>query len=143
MDLLGLDNPTGGDRIANLGSVSVLVFEDLCRLALHPGAVRESSGLRVLSPAALAISKLLTWRLEKGLKDKLQALALIGELDEEPGFHAELRELATELNDDLWEDVVADAQVAFLGLGVDRSEGYAAFSALVEAGFQVLGDLRG
>jgi hypothetical protein len=38
---------------------------------------------------------------------------------------------------------VADAQVAFLGLGADRPEGYATFSALVEAGFQVLGDLRG
>jgi hypothetical protein len=139
-DLLGLEPPGQGDHITSLGTLSLLVFDDLSRLAQQPAATGQVDGLKVLSPAGLAVSKLLTWRLEKGSKDKLQALALIGELQADLLFRKQLQHLVGSLSGESWEDAVADAQVAFMELS--EAHGYAGFADLVVAGFEILQGLR-
>ena len=141
-DLLGFQPEPERDHIETLGDLSLLVFQDLCRLASQPLAIRLVQGLRVLSPAALTISKLLTWREEKGVKDKLQALALIGDLSGDASFLQELQTQLGALSEASWEDALADAQVAFLGLNPERLEEYGPFSPLIEKGFAILQGLR-
>lgn len=139
-DLLGLDAPGKGDRLLRFRGLAVLAFEDLCRLVQRPGAVREVMGIRVLSPAALVMSKLQTARLHKGVKDKVQALAMIGQLAGDEAFVRALREMAEDLEPPDWDDVLADAQAAMAGLDTEEARHYASLVDLVSQG---LGRLQG
>lgn len=68
-DLLAIDAPGLGDRVADFSHFSAMVFEDLCQVAAEPGAIRVGPARdRVLSAPALVLSKLRTWRREKGIK---------------------------------------------------------------------------
>ena len=77
LDLVGYSRQDAVDRIGGGKTVPVMVFSDLSKILSAPGSIIElpTQG-KSLSPAALAATKLLTVRLEKGSKDKLQALGL-------------------------------------------------------------------
>lgn len=142
-DLLGLDAPGLGDRVADFSNFSAMVFEDLCQVVAEPGAIQVGPDQgRVLSPPALVLSKLRTWRREKGIKDKLQALALVGELGQSAEFQAQLVLMVGRLSGEDWQDLLADAQAAFIGLGREEGREYAHYGPLVERGFQMLIALR-
>jgi len=141
-DLLALDEIGRGDHVVRLGGMGLLAFEDLSRLVARPRMVREVGGVRVLAPSALVLSKLRTWRVAKGMRDKVQALAMIGDMAGDEAFLAELRMLVEELSQEDWEDVFADAQVAFTGLETDEARDYAAFAELIGRGFSILQSLR-
>ena len=80
LDLVGYSECDRTDRIGGGERVRVMVFADLSHLLASPEAVVElPGGGRALSAAALAASKLLTVRVEKGGKDKLQALLLVAD----------------------------------------------------------------
>src|SRR3954469_15892249 len=93
--------------------------------------VELRGGGHALSPAALAASKLLTVRLEKGSKDKLQALLLIEENSDDPEFLDALRRHLLSFDAENVKDVLADAQVAAMAVKGDvmradvQSRGYA------------------
>ncbi len=142
-DLLALDVPGHGDRVADFSNFSAMVFEDLCQVAAEPGAIQVMPDQgRVLSPPALVLSKLRTWRREKGIKDKLQALALVGELGQSEEFQAQLKLMVCRLGEEDWQDLLADAQAAFIGLGREEGREYARYGPLVEQGFRMLIALR-
>lgn len=129
-DVLGTDQPGQGDRVAHLPSLAVMVFEDLCVLAANE-AIEEHEGKRVLSAAGLVWSKLLTLRLEKGAKDKLQALALIDEQSTAPHFDAQFKKLSALFSAMAREDALAEAQAAFASLEHDE---YASLRVPIERG---------
>ena len=94
LDLVGYSQRDVVDRIGGGTTVPVMVFSDLSRILSEPGSIVElpTQG-KALSPAALAASKLLTVRLEKGSKDKLQALLLIEGNATNHEFMSDLRRL--------------------------------------------------
>jgi hypothetical protein len=125
-----------------------MVFGDLSRLLSAPGTLVEvPSGGRALSPAALTAVKLLTVRLEKGGKDKLQALLLIEENSRDPAFLESLYTLLQLFHGDRIDDAVADAQAAFLAVAGDAlrandpAGGYAAMVTGLETGLNTLRNL--
>jgi hypothetical protein len=127
-----------------------MVFADLSRLLTLPRSTRElASGGTVLSPATLAAAKLLTIRLEKGSKDKLQALLVIAKNAADPDFLEHLRHLVTALPADRIEDAIADAQAALLAVSADvrlagpQAAGYAGMYRRLEQGLAVLLHLSG
>ncbi|MHB2016695.1 MAG: hypothetical protein ACYCW6_07080 [Candidatus Xenobia bacterium] len=132
-DLLAADTPGRGDHVIRVAATSVMAFEDLGVLAAA-GAVERRHGVRVLAPAALAWSKLLTLRVEKGAKDKLQALALLGEHVEDPGFHEHFLRLAELFSAEAREDALAEAHAALAELTQD----YGSLRARIEAGLEWL-----
>jgi hypothetical protein len=78
LDFVGYSRLDSIDRIGGGARLPIMVFADLSRLMAIPGAtVKLASGGRALSAAALTAAKLLTIRLEKGSKDKLQGLLLL------------------------------------------------------------------
>lgn len=142
VDLLGREDSSRGDHVADCGPVSVFVFDDLCRLTAESQNLEEHGGWKVLGAAALIFSKLRTVRLDKGNKDKLQALAVLGE-STSPVLPERLQTLAKQVGTEEWEDVVADAQAAFLSLGAASHDDYGAFLATVERGYKLLTALTG
>lgn len=145
LDLVGYSLKDAVDRIGGGPNVPVMVFSDLSRILSAAGAVVElPSGGRALSPAALTATKLLTVRLEKGSKDKLQALLLIEENAGAAGFLDDLRRLLNRFESDRVEDALADAQAACLAVSGDvmradaQSAGYAEMSKAVDRGLAVL-----
>lgn len=146
LDLVGYSRGgAGGDRIGGGGILRVMVYADLGRILAVPGATVEvGGGGRALSAAALAASKLLTVRLEKGSKDKLQALLLIDENATEASFLDALRTQLAGFPPDRVEDALADAQAASLVMSADplradpQSAGYVPLRDAAARGLAVL-----
>jgi hypothetical protein len=145
VDLVGYSRADGIDRIGGGPSLPIMVFADLSRLLSSADTVVEApGGGRTLSSPALTVAKLLTVRLEKGSKDKLQALLLIAENAAAPSYLESLRELLGRFDRDRVEDALADAQAAFLAVSADAArageaaEGYASMITALEAGLEVL-----
>lgn len=150
LDLVGYSRLDTVDRVGGSREVPVMVYSDLSRLLSADGSVIGlASGGRALSPAALVASKLLTIRLEKGGKDKLQALLLIEERSQDEGFLSSLRDLLAAFEPDRLEDALSDAQAASLAVSSDavraepQASGYVEMSAAVRRGLEILQDLAG
>jgi hypothetical protein len=148
LDLVGYSLRDAIDRIGGGQTVPVMVFSDLSRILSAPGSIVElpTQG-RALSPAALAATKLLTVRLEKGSKDKLQALLLIEENAGDERFMTDLRRLLSLFDPEQVEDAKSDAQMACLAVSGDaaradsQSSGYAEMSLAIDRGFSLLKQL--
>jgi len=125
-----------------------MIFGDLSRVLAAAGSTVEvpTQG-RALSPAALAAVKLLTIRLEKGSKDKLQALLLIEENESDESFLNELHRLLSLFDSDRIEDALADAQAACLAVSGDamradaQSSGYTEMALAIRSGLTILENL--
>ena len=128
-----------------LGEMERLGF----RLSVAGAAVPVPTGGRAFSAAALAAAKLLTIRLEKGSKDKLQALLLIDENRSDERFLSDRRALLDRFERDRVEDAVADVQAAFLSLSADplrsdpQTSGYGGLEKALERGLALLHRLLG
>ena len=145
VDLVGYSRADVIDRIGGGPSLPVMVFADLSRLLSSPETVVElPGGGRSLSAPALTVAKLLTVRVEKGGKDKLQALLLVAENSADPSYLESLRDLLGRFERDRLEDALADAQAAFLAVSADAArageaaEGYALMISALEKGMDVL-----
>lgn len=145
LDLVGFSAVDRIDRIGGGARMPVMVFADLSTLLASPGAVVSvPGGGLALSPAALAAAKLLTIRIEKGSKDKLQGLLLIEEHATTPGFLADFAGLLRRFEPDRVEDAVADAQASSMSLTNDmerlshQEAGYADFRRAIERGLAIL-----
>jgi hypothetical protein len=150
LDLVGYSRLDAQDRIGGGKLLPVMVFADLSKLLSLPASTLTlAGGGTVLSPAALAIAKLLTIRLEKGSKDKLQALLIIAENAEDGDFLEQLRRLIAAFPADRIEDAVADAQAALLAISADvllagpQAAGYAGMQRGLVRGLAVLQRLSG
>jgi hypothetical protein len=148
LDLVGYSQRDSIDRIGGGTTVPVMVYGDLSKVLSVRGSIVElPTRGRALSPAALAAVKLLTIRLEKGSKDKLQALLLIAENAEDEGFRRELRHLLMLFEPDRIEDALSDAQAACLAVSGDvvradaQSSGYADMSRAINDGLDILKNL--
>jgi hypothetical protein len=95
-------------------------------------------------PQVLELMRLLTIRLEKGGKDKLQALLVIAENAEDRDFGEDLARLLGAFGADRIDDAIGDAQAALLAVSTDvqvagpQAAGYAAMHRRLEAGFAAL-----
>lgn len=145
LDLVGFSRHDAIDRIGGGEGARVMVFGDLSRLLAAPGSTVElATGGRALSASALVTAKLLTIRVEKGSKDKLQALLLIEEQAEDPGFLADLRRYLELFGPDRVEDALADAQMAYLAVTGDpmhadpQAIGYLEMSQAAARGLEVV-----
>jgi hypothetical protein len=145
LDLVGYSRRDASDRIGGGKQLPVMVYGDLSRLlALRGATCILPSGGMALTAAALAVAKLLTIRLEKGSKDKLQALLLIAENGQDRQFVADLQRLFGSFPADRVEDAIADAQVALLAISTDvkiagpQAAGYAGLHRQLAAGFGIL-----
>lgn len=147
-DLLGHGDPDAGDHIGGAGVLRVMVFEDLSRIV---GEANATAGLpqggRTLTPAGFVASKLLTERVHKGTKDKIQALLVLSERQGEEPFEAELVRLLRGVEPFRLDDVRASAQDAFLALERDPTfsdagaEGYASVVEQVARGVEYLHEI--
>src|SRR5262245_23416059 len=143
-DLLGHGDPGQGDHIGGTEALRVMVFEDLSRVLSDPATTAKlPAGGRALTPAGFVVSKLLTERAHKGTKDKIQALLVLAEHEEE-SFVEEVVRLLADLAPVRLDDVRAGAQSAYFCLERDPSfsdsgaEGYAPVVRQVEIGLQRL-----
>jgi len=153
LDLVGYSRRDLADRIGGGKTLPVMVFADLSRLLSLPQATRElPSGGTTLSPATLAAAKLLTIRLEKGSKDKLQALLVIAENAENAeneDFLEHLQGLLSAFPPDRIEDAIADAHAALLAVSADvivagpQAAGYAGMQDSLARGLKVFQRLAG
>jgi len=148
-DLVGYARTDVPDHVGGGQRLKVMVFRDLSVLIRSPEAiVAAPGGLRALSPAAFCVVKLLTVRLEKGAKDKLQALLLMAERSNQPEFIEAFVRLMRTFEPGKTEDALPDAQAAALALHTDptiNSEdayGYAAFHRQVQRGLELLKGLE-
>lgn len=145
LDLVGYSQRDAVDRIGGGKTVPVMVFSDLSKILSASGSIIElpTQG-KALSPAALAATKLLTVRLEKGSKDKLQALLLIEENTRNEGFRNDLRRLLNLFDPEQVEDALSDAQMACLSVSGDatradvQSRGYVEMFQAVRRGLTLL-----
>jgi hypothetical protein len=145
LDLVGYSRNDAMDRIGGGKTVRVMVFSDLSKILSVSGSIIElpTQG-RALSPAALAATKLLTVRLEKGSKDKLQALLLIEENAGSEDFLSALRRLLDLFEPDRIDDALADSQAACLAVSGDvmradaQSRGYGTMSQAIDRGLELL-----
>ena len=147
-DLLGHGDPARGDHIGGGGPLRIMIFEDLSRVVGVGRAVAAlPGGGSALTPAGFVVTKLLTERGHKGLKDKLQALLVIAEHSADSVFSAEVVRLLSSVDPIRVDDALASAQDAFLGLGQNPAfadagaEGYVSSLPEVERGFVQLGEL--
>lgn len=147
-DLVGYSATDLTDHLSPSGPLQVMVFGDLSVILLDPGSVdRGPGGMVSLSPEGFCSVKLMTLRVEKGAKDKLQALLVIDERVSDPAFRKGLARILCRFDPDRREDALADAQAAFLSLQLDPgfrdhgAEGYGAFLKRAERGFQTLRDM--
>jgi hypothetical protein len=145
IDLVGYSLSDTQDRIGGGKLVPIMVYADLSRLLATPGSTVElPSGGRALSAAALAMAKLLTIRLEKGSKDKLQALLIIEENTGNEEFLESFRRLLRRFPADRIEDAIADSQAACLTISGDvalagsQAAGYADMHLAVARGLAIL-----
>lgn len=150
LDLVGYSKADQIDRVGGGPHLPVMVFGDLSKLLSAPESTVElSGGGRALSPAALAASKLLTVRLEKGSKDKLQALLLIEENAGDPEFLDSLRRILALFDPEGADDALSDAQMATLAVSGDvqrtdlQSSGYREMSDAAKRGLRLLQRLLG
>lgn len=150
LDLVGYSRRDVADRIGGGKTLPVMVFADLSRLLSLPHATRKlPGGGATLSPATLVAAKLLTIRLEKGSKDKLQALLVIAENAEDEAFLEHLRSLLLAFSLDRIEDAIADAHAALLAVSADvivagpQAAGYAGMQQSLDQGLTVLQRLAG
>ena len=94
-------------------------------------------------------SKLLTVRLHKGTKDKLQALLALAACSDDPAFVHAFVELMRRFPHGKLEDVVPDAQAAALAISLDTSMNshdggsYAPFRRQIERSLEILTRLEG
>jgi hypothetical protein len=148
LDLVGYSRMDAVDRIGGGRAVPVMVYSDLSKILSTDSSILElPTRGRVLSPAALAATKLLTVRLEKGSKDKLQALLLIDERSGDESFRKELRALLGLFDPDRIDDALADSQAACLAVSGDvaradaQSGGYVVMSQAIDRGLTLLREL--
>jgi len=140
-DLLGHGEPTAGDHIGGTGPLRVMVFEDMSRVVgeLNATAALPQGG-RALTPAGFVVTKLLTERVHKGTKDKIQALLVIAERAGDERFEAEVGRLLGTIDPVRLEDVRGSAQDALIALAHDPlfsdagAEGYVSTRRQVEMG---------
>src|SRR5688572_4821590 len=144
-DLVGYSFTDSTDHLSPPSVLQVMVYGDLGIVLGSPVSVhRAPAGIPSLTPPAFCAVKLMTLRVEKGFKDKLQALLVIGERRNESGFTRDLSEILTRFDADRRSDAFADAQAAFLALKQDPefrdrgAEGYKAMIAGAEAGYLAL-----
>lgn len=145
LDLVGYSRRDAVDRIGGGETVPIMVFSDLSKILSAPGSIIElpTQG-RAMSSAALTAAKLLTVRLEKGSKDKLQALLLIEENAGDDDFSRDLRRLLALFDPDRVEDALADAQAACLAVSGDVMRagspptGYAEMAQAIDRGLTIL-----
>ena len=144
-DLLGHGDPEEGDHVGGTEALRVMVFEDLSRVLGDAAATSVlPQGGRALTPAGFVASKLLTERVHKGTKDKLQALLVLAERGQDPQFEDELFRFFRDLDPVRIEDIRAGAQNAFLALERDPTfsdagaEGYLPVLQQVEIGLERL-----
>ena len=149
-DLVGYSTVDFADHLSVPGPLRVMVYGDLGIALSVPGStVSGPDGSVVLSPAAFCAVKLMTVRVEKGAKDKLQALLVIAERGNERRFVESLQSLLDVFDSDRRDDAWADSQAAFLSLKQDPNfrdrgaEGYLSFVEKAEKGFEVLSRLHG
>ncbi|HEX6900272.1 MAG TPA: hypothetical protein VF789_11185 [Thermoanaerobaculia bacterium] len=145
LDLVGYSRQDSVDRIGGGKTVPVMVFSDLSIvLAASETTLELPTQGRALTSAALTVVKLMTIRLEKGSKDKLQALLLLDENAGTPGFLEDLRRLLALFDRDRVEDALGDAQVACLAVTTDvvragdSEGGYAEMGQAVHRGLDLL-----
>jgi hypothetical protein len=150
LDLVGYSRRDLADRIGGGRTLPVMVFADLSRLLSLPDSTRElPGGGKTLSPATLAAAKLLTIRLEKGSKDKLQALLVIAENARDEEFLEHLKGLLDAFTPDRIEDAIADAHAALLAVSADviaagpQAAGYAGMQESLDRGLTILQRLAG
>ncbi len=143
-DLLGHGEPGEGDHVGGTETLRVMVFEDLSRILSDPSATAMlPAGGRALTPAGFVVSKLLTERAHKGIKDKIQALLVLAERRDE-GFAQEVVHLLRGLDPARLDDVRAGAQNACFLLATDPTfsdsgaEGYAPVARQAEIGLEHL-----
>lgn len=144
-DLIGYARADVPDHVGGGKRLRVMVFRDLSVIAASPDAiVTNADGLRTLSPAAFCAVKLLTVRLEKGAKDKLQALLVLAERADQPEFVEAFVRLMHLFEPAQTEDAVPDAQMAALAISPDATvntedaQGYAPFYAQAQRGLELL-----
>ncbi|MBN1420954.1 MAG: hypothetical protein JXP34_19440 [Planctomycetes bacterium] len=147
-DLVGYSKTDLTDHLSREGPLRVMVFGDLSVILLDLGSVDHGpAGMAALSPAGFCAAKLMTLRVEKGAKDKLQALLVVGERASDPAFRKGLVRILSRFDPDRQGDALADAQAAFLCLQRDPefrdhgAEGYGAFLKRAEAGFAALREM--
>ena len=148
LDLVGYSTTIRTDHLSPPGPLQVMVFGDLGIILACPASVaRYPTGRAALSPAGFAAVKLLTVRVEKGAKDKLQALLVISERSGDASFRGTLSEILGRFGEETCSDVLADAQVAFLSLQKDPTfhdhgaERYASFLEGLESGYRALAEI--
>jgi hypothetical protein len=150
LDFVGYSRNDVADRIAGGAELPVRVYGDLSRLLSLPDSIRElAGGGKALSSPTLAAAKLLTIRLEKGSKDKLQALLVIAENAADGAFLDRLHLLLRAFPADRIEDAIADARAALLAVSADvthagpQAAGYAGMHRGLEQGLAILLRLAG
>ncbi len=144
-DLVGYSRQDFTDHLSPPGSLRVMVFGELGIILEEACSVhRGPSGGLALTPAGFCAAKLTTLRVEKGAKDKLQALLVVAERELDPAFRECLRRIFARFDSDRRQDALADAQAAFLSLQRDPefrdrgAEGYVVFLRRVESGYGAL-----
>lgn len=144
-DLLGHGDPEAGDHVGGTEVLHVMVFEDLSRLLKEDAATaRLPQGGRALTPAGFVASKLLTERAHKGAKDKIQALLVLAERQDDGSFVTEVARFLRSAGPVRLDDVRAGAQSALLSLEKDPTfsdagaEGYAPVLKQAEIGLEQL-----
>jgi hypothetical protein len=144
-DLVGYSLTDATDHLSPPAPLRVMVYGDLGLVLGHGASVeKHPSGVVSLSPAAFCVVKLMTVRVEKGSKDKLQALLVIGERAADLAFRRDLTGMLGRFDRDRRTDAIADAQMAFLALQRDPefhdrgAEGYRAFLDRAAQGFRAL-----
>lgn len=148
-DLVGYSHAAIPDHVGGGKRLKAMVFRDLSVIMASPDAVVAGpGGLRALSPAAFCVVKLLTVRLEKGAKDKLQALLVIAERLDDAEFVEAFVRLMRCFESGQTEEVLPDAQMAALALSPDPTvsheggPGYARFYAQAQQGLDILRKLE-
>lgn len=118
LDLVGSSSTDTLDRAGGTLQTPVMVFNDLNLILSEPaGAGRLAGRPDSLSAAGLALSKLLTLRLDKGLKDRLHALLLLARQPEDSAFDAGFLALLDRFGTECVEELFPEAQAAFIAAG--------------------------
>jgi len=144
-DLVGYSTANPADHLSPPGPLRVMVFGDIGIVLGAPSSVTtDADGVAALSPFAFCALKLTTVRVEKGSKDKLQALLVIRERRDDRSFREGFLAALSRFDRDRIADAFGDAQAAFLSLQRDPefrdrgAEGYRALLERAEEGFAVL-----